>query len=347
MRRTRKRGGRFLKMIGMKDMPRELIALFEPQAEQLGIQLEQYGGIWTGAATGGAARGTMWLHAPSPYCLVLSHDVTPCNDMPLFEGSLGPYVCVCTLGEDALACSKDCGLAIRPIGRARHGCHTQTELATFVEREPRSLSSSLVAGHTYRSQSIIMLPEFFDELDRRYPGEYRGLFPLFDGAWGAAAERAIRRALADIPARPPLHPGGELGLLSTVTALIASLSADRPPAAAEPETEALALRAQELISEAIEAGNAPPSIDSVAKRLYVSRSRLCETFRHVTGQSMGSYGRQLRLERAYRLLEDERLTIGEVAGLLGYPTPSAFCHAFVSALGMAPKAWREASISTS
>ena len=146
MRRTRKRGGRFLKMIGVKDMPRELIALFEPQAEQLGIQLERYGGIWTGAATGGAARGTMWLHAPSPYCLVLSHDVTPCNDMPLFEGSLGPYACVCTLGEDALACSKDCGLAIRPIGRALHGCHTQTELATFVELEPRSLSSSLQAA---------------------------------------------------------------------------------------------------------------------------------------------------------------------------------------------------------
>lgn len=328
-------------MIGVKDMPRELIALFEPQAEQLGIQLEQHGGIWTGAATGGAARGTMWLHAPSPYCLVLSHDVTPRNDMPLFEGSLGPYACVCTLGEDALAYSKDCGLAIRPIGCERRNRRAQTELATFVEREPRSLSSSLVAGHTYRSQSIIMLPEFFDELDRRYPGEYRGLFPLFDGAWGAAAERAIRHALDSIPARPPLHPGGELGLLSVVTALMASLSADHSPAADESEAEALALRAQELVSEAIEAGAAPPSIDDVARKLYVSRSRLCATFKHATGQSVGAYGRQLRLERACRLLEDERLTIGEVAGLLGYPTSSAFCHAFSSAMGTSPQKWRD------
>ena len=341
MRRTRKEDGRFLKMIDMKGMSRELVALFEPQAEQLGIRLEQHGGIWTGAVTGSAARGTMWLHAPSPYCLVLTHDVTPCNDMPLFEGSLGPYACVCTLGEDALACSKDCGLAIRPIGRGRRDRRAQTELATFVERKPRSLSSSLVAGHTYRSQSIIMLPEFFDELDRRYPGEYRGLFPLFDGAWGAAAERAIRHALDSIPTRPPLHPGGELGLLSTVTALMASLSADRSPAAAEPEAEALASRAQEFISAAIEAGAAPPSIDDVARKLYVSRSRLCATFKHATGQSVGAYGRQLRLERACRLLEDERFTIGEVAGLLGYPTPSAFCHAFSNAMGTSPQKWRD------
>ena len=341
MRRTRKGAGRFLKMIDMKGMSRELVALFEPQAEQLGIQLEQHGGIWTGAATGSTARGTMWLHAPSPYCLVLSHDVAPRNDMPLFEGSLGPYACVCTLGEDALACSKDCGLAIRPIGCERRNRRAQTELATFVEREPRSLSSSLVAGHTYRSQSIIMLPEFFDELDRRYPGEYRDLFPLFDGAWGAAAERAIRHALDSIPAHPPLHPGGELGLLSTVIALMASLSADRSPAADEPEAEALASRARELVSAAIEAGAAPPSIDDVARKLYISRSQLCATFKHATGQSVGAYGRQLRLERACRLLEDESLTIGEVAGLLGYPTPSAFCHAFSSAMGTSPQKWRD------
>ena len=328
-------------MTGMGDIPRELVALFEPQVEQLGVRLERRGGVWVGEARGSVATGSMWLCAPAPHCLVLCHDVTPLEDMPLFEGSLGPYACACTMGDDAVSCSRDCGLPIRFVGSGSGTRRSQDEVATFVEHGPRSLSSRLIAGHVYRSRSIICLPDFFDELDRRYPGEYRGLFPLFDGAWGAAAERAIRHALDSIPAHPPLHPGGELGLLSTVIALMASLSADHSPAADEPEAEALASRARELVSAAIEAGAAPPSIDDVARKLYISRSQLCATFKHATGQSVGAYGRQLRLERACRLLEDESLTIGEVAGLLGYPTPSAFCHAFSSAMGTSPQKWRD------
>lgn len=326
----------------MGNISRDLIALFEPQVEQLGITLERQGGIWAGRASGSAAEGTMWLCAPAPHCLVLCHDVSPLEDMPLFEGSQGPYACACMLDDDAIDCSQDCGLPMRFIGSRSRGRAAREALATFVEREPRSLSSHLRAGHAYRSRSIILLPEFFDELDRHYSGAFHELFPLFDAKWNRGSEHAIGSAIGSIPVNPPSKPGSELGLLSTITSLIAKLAAQRATVEDE-DAETLAQRAQDLVSGAIEAGAAPPSIDDVAKQLYISRSRLCELFKRETGQSVGAYGRRLRLERAYRLLGDGNLSVAEVAGLLGYPSPSAFCHAFAAATGMAPRAWQKAN----
>ena len=324
-------------MTGMGDIPRELAALFAPQVEQLGVRLERRGGIWVGEARGSVATGSMWLCAPAPHCLVLCHDVTPLEDMPLFEGSLGPYACACTMGDNAVACSRDCGLPIRLVGFGSGARHSRDEMATFVEHGPRALSSCLLAGHVYRSRSVIMLPDFFDELDRRYPGEYRGLFSAFDGAWGPEAKGAIRHALCNIPADPPLGPGGSLGLLSTVTSLMASLAADERDR--DQYTDALVSHARRLLSAAVEEGGVPPSVDELARRLYVSRSRLCDAFRRETGQGMGAYARQLRMERACRLLEDGDRTVSEVSVLLGYPSPSAFCHAFSDFTGLSPRAW--------
>lgn len=325
-------------MTGMGDIPLELVALFEPQVEQLGVRLEQRGGIWVGEARGSVAKGSMWLCAPASSCLVLCHDVTPLEDMPLFEGSLGPYACACTMGDDAVSCSRDCGLPIRFVGAGSGTRRSQDEVATFVEHGPRSLSSRLLAGHVYRSRSIICLPDFFDDLDRSYPGEFCGLFSAFDGAWGPEAKGAIRRALGNIPAGPPLGPGGSLGLLSTVTSLMASLAADGR--GAEQDEGTLVSHARRILSAAVEEGGVPPSIDELAHRLYVSRSQLCDAFRRETGQSVAAYARRLRMERACCLLGDGDRTVSEVAVLLGYPSPSAFCHAFSDFTGMSPRAWR-------
>ena len=83
----------------------------------------------------------------------------------------------------------------------------------------------------------------------------------------------------------------------------------------------------------------PPSVDALARRLYVSRSRLCDAFRRETGQTVGAYARQLRMERACRLLEDGDRSVSEIAVLLGYPSLSAFCHAFSDFTGLSPRAW--------
>ena len=97
--------------------------------------------------------------------------------------------------------------------------------------------------------------------------------------------------------------------------------------------------ARRFLQAVVEEGGVPPSVDALARRLYVSRSRLCDAFRRETGQSVGAYARQLRMERACRLLGERAHTVSEVAVLLGYPSPSAFCHAFSDFTGMSPRTW--------
>lgn len=330
-------------MTSTSSIPRELAALFEPQVEQLGIRLEQRGAVWAGEASNSRAKGSMWLCALSPSCLVLCHDLEPLEDMPLFEGSLGPYACACTMGDDAVACSQGCGLPLRFIESAHDGRRTRDEVATFVEQGPRTLSSNLLAHHVYRSRSFIMLPEFFDELDRRYPGEFRGLFPAFSEPWNRQSQRAIVRALSAIPTSSPLRPCEELGLLSNVTSLMASLAMDAARGPREDSSsQSLADQAKERIRAAIDLNEAPPTVDALARELYVSRSHLCAAFKRETGLAVGTYARHARMERAYRLLEDDALSVAEIAEALGYPSSSAFCHAFASAAGVSPRAWREA-----
>lgn len=323
-------------------IPRELAALFEPQMEQLGIRLERHGAVWSGEASNIRAKGSMWLCMLSPHCLVLCHDVKPLADMPLFEGSLGPYACACTMGDDAVACSQGCNLPLRFIGSARMERRNQEKVATFVEQESRTLSSNLLAHHVYRSRSFIMLPEFFDELDRRYPGEFRGLFSAFGELWNRRSQRAIARALDAIPTSTPLRPCEELALLSNVTSLMAELAMD---ASHDPNdassSQNLANQAKEHIRTTIELNGAPPTVDALARELYVSRSHLCATFKRETGLAVGAYAHQARMERAYQLLEDDTLSVAEIAEALGYPSASAFCHAFARTAGVSPRAWRE------
>ena len=270
------------------DIPRALAALFVPQASQLEMRLERCGAIWVGRAVGDAAEGTMWLSAPTPHCLVLHHDVTPCADMELREASTGPYACACALGDDALRCSRTCGLPIRPLGPGAGG---GGEPATFVER------------------------------------------------------LASARALAAVPERPPREAGGELALRATVDAMAASLAASRAGGTATGEGD-LVRRARDAIELAVGSGEAPTGIGELADRLYVSRSRLCAAFKRETGESVGAFGRRLRAERACELLRDRALGVADVAVLLGYPSPSAFDHAFSQATGMSPSAWRKVTISS-
>ena len=139
-------------MTGLRGIQGELATLFAPQVEQLGMRLERSGGLWLGRARGGVARGEMWLCSPLPNCLVLVHDVTPLGDMRLLEESSGPYLCACSLFDDARACSRSCGLPLRSLGGERPGPDapgrraagaSAQELATFFERAARAHESDL------------------------------------------------------------------------------------------------------------------------------------------------------------------------------------------------------------
>lgn len=62
----------------------------------------------------------------------------------------------------------------------------------------------------------------------------------------------------------------------------------------------------------------------------------------VMGCSVMGYVAAWRANLACRLLRESRLSLGQVAGRVGYESLLAFSRAFKAQLGQAPGAWRSA-----
>jgi AraC-like DNA-binding protein len=102
------------------------------------------------------------------------------------------------------------------------------------------------------------------------------------------------------------------------------------------------------ISEAIRCIHAAPNqrwtVESLAAEVALSPSRFAARFREVMGRSVMSYVAAWRANLACRLLRESRLSLGEIAGRVGYESLPAFSRAFKAQLGQAPAAWRAARI---
>ncbi|MBE7157022.1 MAG: helix-turn-helix transcriptional regulator [Rhodospirillales bacterium] len=84
----------------------------------------------------------------------------------------------------------------------------------------------------------------------------------------------------------------------------------------------------------------PMTLKAVATRLGQSESHLRRRFRLATGYSMGHYLRELRLQRACRLLCETSLGVGEVAASCGFDSIYSFSRAFKQGLDLSPRAYR-------
>ena len=101
----------------------------------------------------------------------------------------------------------------------------------------------------------------------------------------------------------------------------------------------LAREAKQLISEDL---SQKLTIEEIAERLYVSRTRLCMSFKQQTGQSIGDYVKDLRIETAKHLLAETSKPIGEIAQDIGYMRQGSFSEAFKEVEGVTPNQWRKA-----
>ena len=106
------------------------------------------------------------------------------------------------------------------------------------------------------------------------------------------------------------------------------------------ESTRLARQAVALVEKAVASGRRA-SIEELAARLYTSKSRLCAVFKEETGQTVASYDRRLRLERAEQMLAQGNASIATIAHELGYAHQAAFTQAFKQARGITPSAWRQ------
>lgn len=82
-----------------------------------------------------------------------------------------------------------------------------------------------------------------------------------------------------------------------------------------------------------------PSLEEVAEQLHLS-SRSLRRYLAEEGTSFGALLVDAKRLDALRLLQDERLTIADIAQRLGYQDPANFTRAFRRWVGKTPSAWR-------
>jgi len=83
----------------------------------------------------------------------------------------------------------------------------------------------------------------------------------------------------------------------------------------------------------------PISIDDVARHVGMNRAAFCVFFKKTTGKTFVTWLNELRLERACRLLEEGRLSVGEICYQAGFNNVPYFNRLFKRIKGTAPSRW--------
>ena len=91
----------------------------------------------------------------------------------------------------------------------------------------------------------------------------------------------------------------------------------------------------------LERMDSPPSLAELARTVALNEFKLKAGFRALFGTSVFGYLRDHRLDRARRLLLEERdASVTEIAARVGYRNPSKFATAFRRRFGRPPSALR-------
>ncbi|MDT8391333.1 MAG: substrate-binding domain-containing protein [Lentisphaeria bacterium] len=132
------------------------------------------------------------------------------------------------------------------------------------------------------------------------------------------------------------HPGGQ-----TETVSLSPLYVKSAGSTARGETgKSLSARAMAILSAGLSVGM---TVETVVKRLGVSRRSLELKFQRETGVSPYRWLQRQRVRRAKELLKDPALTIAEIGGRCGYPVQQQFSTFFRRETGFTPRSWRATS----
>lgn len=85
----------------------------------------------------------------------------------------------------------------------------------------------------------------------------------------------------------------------------------------------------------------PPSVNELSLHVGLNAYKLQSAFREVYGKTIYEMVKYVRLENAKALMENEELTVSQIAYAVGYINTSHFAKAFRNMYGMNPKAYRK------
>jgi len=83
------------------------------------------------------------------------------------------------------------------------------------------------------------------------------------------------------------------------------------------------------------------NVDKMAKMMFISRTHFIRKVKNLSGQKPLDLLKSYRLKRAKQLLEQKKISISEVAYLVGYENPSSFTRAFKTRFNQSPSKFVE------
>ena len=327
----RKTTGTIMGASALANIDKGLHHLFLSQIETLGMEpVARRSGIVSQLAPE-RGRGSAWMAGIGPDCLmtVLDLEVEGAVDL----SSCGPgYFC---LGIMSPSCLETMPRPVSAPGPAGLVMYCQDAGSYAYRLKPRT---------PYVSRSLCFTPRFWEQLafDRRSDGD--ALLERFATAPQVLNAPHVGAMLQRLDARTADAAATELHLTALAAEAVACLmdtaEAEGQAEAARGSSEAarLARDARALLERHLDA---PLTLESIARELCVSRSRLAATYKAERGRGVAEELRDLRMERARELLAGTDLPLSEVGRAVGYPRPTTFATAFSREVGCSPAAWRK------
>lgn len=83
------------------------------------------------------------------------------------------------------------------------------------------------------------------------------------------------------------------------------------------------------------------TLKSIADRYGMSLTALKDCFKAVYGKPIHAFQREYKMQTATKLLVTTKLSIAEIAGMVGYENPNKFSSAFKEIIGQSPSEYRK------
>ena len=345
-----------------KNIAAPLLTFIEPQIEQLHIDMKPMRCGVYGSLNNEIASGFLWATSLGEDCLIAYHHLVLHKPTVLDEHP-DKYCCIASSSEATIESSEE-------LLKVNHPQKFEN-LCTF-SSNGGDISCLLKANVPYDSISLSYTPQFFKKLKDQYPNTFENTEEGMDSLPPELLPDSLRSLLRVFNPQQALQPGAELYFqakaLEALSLLMPKISQFKSSSQLEEITRSRKPYdiSEKDIKDSIEARMTSEShfpaenraiaeeaktyiahnlsrhitLDSLAKHLYISRSKLCSVFQEETGTSLGVYLREQRVAQACDLLTHTNLNISDIGQLVGYSRASSFTETFLRATGNTPREYR-------
>lgn len=315
------------------DIPASLHQFFMPQIEQLSLDpVRHLNGL--SAEISSCGHGGFWTANIGNDCLFTRLDFTLLDDVRM-ESELDSYYCIGLMSAD--------NTAMTPIQKRSD---LQQENLISYRQDEGFQEYMLKRGSRYTSRSICFTERFFQELSRKNPHEADLLRGHLASPTLNELPCEVIRLLQSVDASDADKPSTAFRLKLIVNGafacLLDSLVAEESARMREGSISSRCLveETRALISKNL---GKQLTLDAISRDLNVCKSSISATFKTETGQSVGAYVKDMRMQRAAELLRKPGMSIAEIGEAVGYPRLSSFSTAFKQHFGVEPSQFRKGS----